>query len=65
MGLFENYVPTHYALISNAAEFTVEHLLTRMNIQTIPYDPADGYKEVIQFLELLHAEAPYNVPTLA
>ena len=61
--IFENYVPTHYALISNAAEFTVEHLLTRMNIHTIPYNSADGHKEVIEFLELLHAEAPYNVPT--
>ena len=63
--IFEDYVPPHYALIPNAAEFTVEHLLARMNIQTIPYDPADGHKEVLQILERLHSEAPYNIPAPA
>ena len=59
--IFENFIPAHYALISDAAEFTVEHLLTRMNIQTIPYRSADGHREVTQILERLQAEAPYSV----
>ena len=59
--IFENFVPIHYALISDAPEFTVEQLLTRMNIQTIPYRSADGHKEVTQILERLQAEAPYSV----
>jgi SIR2-like domain len=60
--IFENYIPTHYALIPNAAEFTVEHLLARMNIQTIPYSPENNHQEAVTILEHLQQEAPYQPP---
>jgi hypothetical protein len=59
--IFQNYIPTHYALIPDAGEFTVDHLLTRMNIQVIPYSPEDNHKELSDILERLRKEAPYNV----
>ena len=60
--MFENYIPVHYALIPNAAEFTVEHLLARMNIQTIPYSPDNDHREAVEILERLQTEAPYQPP---
>jgi hypothetical protein len=58
--VFQNYIPTHYALIPDAADFTVDHLLTRMNIQAIPYSPKDDHKEVLEILEQLRRESPYE-----
>lgn len=56
--LFENYVPTHYALVPNAGAFESYHLLKRMNIQVLGYDPADNHREVLEVLRQLHAIAP-------
>jgi hypothetical protein len=60
--IFENYIPTHFALIPNAAEFTVEHLLKRMNIQTISYSREDEQKEIVRILDHISKAAPYRVP---
>ncbi|MGH8475710.1 MAG: SIR2 family protein [Methylococcales bacterium] len=62
--IFENYIPTHYALIPNAAEFTVEHLLKRMNIQTIPYSPEKNHQEAVEILEVLCKETPFVTESL-
>jgi len=56
--LFENYVPAHYALVANAGAFESEHLLDRMNIQVIGYDPADDHRAVVEVLRQLHDAAP-------
>lgn len=58
--MFESYIPTHYALIADAGEFAVDQLLTRMNIQTIPYSPADGHKEVLDILKTVEETLPYQ-----
>jgi hypothetical protein len=58
--IFEGFTPTHYALLPNAPDFSIEHLLQRMNIQTIPYDPHDGHVEVTEALETIQALAPYQ-----
>ena len=60
--IFQNYIPVHFALIPEPPEFTVDHVLNRMNIQTIPYSSKDGHKEALQVLEALQREAPYTVP---
>ena len=39
----------------NAPEFAIEDMMTRMNIQTIPYDPVDNHKEVFETLNKLSA----------
>lgn len=61
--LFENYVPSHYALVPNPGAFESEHLLDRMNIELLPYDPADNHRAVLEVLQQLHDLAP--APLLA
>lgn len=56
--MFENYVPAHYALLPDTGEFEREHLLRRMNIHVIPYQPADNHREVAEVLRRLHDLAP-------
>lgn len=56
--MFENYVPTHYALLPDTGSFEREHLLARMNIHVIPYDPADDHRQVVEVLQVLHDAAP-------
>jgi hypothetical protein len=56
--MFENYVPRHFALLPNSGAFDREHLLARMNIQVIPYDPANDHAQVAQVLRTLHDLAP-------
>jgi hypothetical protein len=56
--LFENYVPAHYALVPNAGAFESYHLLKRMNIQVLGYDPTDNHAEVLSVLRQLHEIAP-------
>lgn len=63
--LFGNYVPRHYALIPNAGEFTVDHLVRRLNIHAIAYDPSDDHREVVEVLEELQRIAPYEHAPLA
>jgi hypothetical protein len=57
--MFENRVPKHYALIPNCGDFAAEHLLRRLNVQAIGYDPADGHREAGDFLAELQAIAPF------
>jgi hypothetical protein len=54
---FENYVPTHYALVPNPGPFEADHLL-RQNIQLIGYDPTDNHRQVEEILGQLHDAAP-------
>jgi hypothetical protein len=56
--MFENYVPAHYALLPDTGAFEREHLLARMNIHVIPYDPADNHRESAEVLRVLHDLAP-------
>lgn len=56
--MFESYVPDHYALLPHTGAFEREHLLERMNIHVIPYDPADNHREVGEVLRVLHDLAP-------
>lgn len=56
--IFENYVPAHYALLPNPGAFERDHLLNRMNINVIPYDPADNHRAAAEVLQQLHAAAP-------
>jgi hypothetical protein len=63
--IFENHVPRHYALVANAGDFTSEHLLRRLNVEAIPYDPADGHREVLEVLEAMQRLAPFHWPELA
>jgi hypothetical protein len=56
--MFENYVPRHYALLPNSGAFDREHLLARMNIKVIPYDPADDHAQAAEVLRQLHDLAP-------
>ncbi len=56
--MFENYVPRHFALLPNTGAFEREHLLARLNIHTIPYDPADGHAEAAEVLRRLRDLAP-------
>lgn len=63
--IFENYVPRHFALVPNAGDFTAEHLMRRMNVEAIPYDPADGHREAVDALAALHRLAPFHEPRLA
>lgn len=55
---FENYVPTHYALVPNPGTFEADHLLRQMNIELIGYDPADNHRAVVEALQQLHDAAP-------
>lgn len=61
--LFENYVPAHYALVPDPGAFATDHLLKRMNIELIGYDPADNHRAVLDVLQELHDIAP--APLLA
>ncbi|HEX2202824.1 MAG TPA: SIR2 family protein [Longimicrobium sp.] len=63
--IFENYVPRHFALLANAGDFAAEHLMRRLNIQAIPYDPAGGHREVADVLETLRELAPFHEPRFA
>lgn len=63
--IFENYVPEHYALLPNPGAFERDHLLTRMNINVIPYDPADNHREAAEVLQALHDAAPAVLPVPA
>jgi hypothetical protein len=60
--IFDRYIPTQFALVPNAAEFAIEDHLKRMNVRVIPYDPADGHKEVVEVLDFLREQAPYELP---
>lgn len=55
---FENYAPTHYALVANPGTFESDHLRRQMNIQLIGYDPADNHREVDDVLRQLRDAAP-------
>jgi hypothetical protein len=63
--IFQNYIPTHFALLPEPPEFTVEHLLSRMNIQTLPYSTKDEHQEALELLQIFQREAPYVVPAFA
>ena len=63
--IFQNYIPTHFALLPEPAEFTVDHLLTRMNIQTLPYSTKDEHKQALEVLQILQKDAPYTIPAPA
>ena len=63
--MFQNHVPKHYALIPNCGDFAQEHLLRRLNVQAISYDPADGHREAVEFLEQLQKAAPFRSRPLA
>jgi hypothetical protein len=63
--VFENYVPDHYALLPNPGAFEMDHLLRRMNIHAIPYDPADNHREAAEVLRVLHDAAPVALPLAA
>ncbi len=56
--MFENYVPAHYALLPDTGAFEREHLLARMNIHVIPYDPAENHRQSAEVLRVLHDLAP-------
>lgn len=56
--VFGNYVPAHYALLPDAGAFETHHLLARMNINVIPYDPADNHRAVAEVLQQLADVAP-------
>jgi hypothetical protein len=58
---FQSYIPTHFALLPEPPEFTVDHLLNRMNIQTIAYSTQDEHKEALEVLQVLQKDAPYTV----
>jgi hypothetical protein len=58
--IFEGYTPKHYALIPDAGALTVEHLLERLNIQTLAYSPQEEHREAVQFLERIRAEVPWT-----
>lgn len=51
-------MPTHYALLPATGTFERDHLLTRMNIHVIPYDPADNHRQAAEVLRHLHDLAP-------
>jgi hypothetical protein len=63
--MFQNRVPKHYALIPNCGDFAKEHLLRRLNVQAIGYDPADGHREAVDVLEELQAIAPFPARVMA
>ena len=50
---------------SNAGDFAAEHLLRRLNVEAIPYDPAEGHHEVLEALEEMQRLAPFHWPQLA
>ena len=57
--IFEGYTPTHYALIPNPEEFTSEHLMERMNIRAISYNPKDEHVQMTELLSKIQEVAPY------
>ena len=61
--LFEHYVPAHYALVPTPGAFESDHLLSRMGIDLLGYDPADNHRAVLEVLQQLHDIAP--APLLA
>lgn len=63
--MFQHHVPKHYALIPNCGDFTKEHLLRRLNVQAIGYDPADDHREAADFLAEIQAIAPFPPRALA
>jgi hypothetical protein len=63
--MFQNHVPKHYALIPNCGDFVEEHLFRRLNVQALSYDPADGHREAVEFLERLQKAAPFRSRALA
>lgn len=63
--MFQHRVPKHYALIPNCGDFAKEHLLRRLNVQAIGYDPADDHREAADFLAELQAIAPYRSRAMA
>jgi hypothetical protein len=63
--MFENYVPKHFALVPNGGDFAQEHLLRRLNVQAMSYDPADGHREAVDVLEELQAIAPFPPRVMA
>ena len=58
-------MPKHYALIPNCGDLAEEHLLRRLNVQAISYDPADDHREAADFLAELQALAPYRSRAMA
>lgn len=63
--MFQHRVPKHYALIPNCGDFAKEHLLRRLNVQAIGYDPADDHREAADFLAEIQAIAPFPPRALA
>lgn len=62
--IFENYIPSQFALIPDAPDFGVDHLLKRMNIQAIPYSSQQDHKEALDVLQTLQTVAPCSLPAL-
>ena len=60
--IFQNYIPTHFALLPDPPEFTVDHLLNRMNIQTLPYSSKGDHQEALEVLQTLQKDASFAVP---
>jgi hypothetical protein len=63
--MFQNRVPKHYALVPNCGDFAKEHLLRRLNVQAIAYDPAGGHREAVDVLEELQAIASFPPRAMA
>ena len=63
--IFQNYTPTHFALLPEPPEFASDHLLNRMNVQTLPYSIKDEHKEALELLQTLQKEAAYTVSAFA
>lgn len=57
--IFSSGTPPHYALLADPHEFTMEHLMQRMNIQIISYKAQKDHKEAIDFVKAMQAEKPY------
>lgn len=62
--MFENYVPEHFALLPEGGDVAADQLLRRMNIHTLPYDPADGHREAVEILEQIREIAPFHAQPL-
>jgi hypothetical protein len=58
--IFQGYTPTHYAFLPDAPDFAIEHLLQRMNIQALPYEPHNSHAEVTEALKALQDVAPFD-----
>ncbi|MGH8057223.1 MAG: SIR2 family protein [Candidatus Entotheonellia bacterium] len=58
--IFQGYTPVHDALLPNAGDFEMTHLMNRMNIQWIPYTPTASHEAVIEALDQLQQTAPFG-----